>query len=223
MAKVTIPNISLIGPPGSGKGSYGRLLSEALSIPLLTASTLLQKRANLDTSSGELLDDETVSRVLLNNLPSESPYFMDGFPRTMKQVELMEKWPFSLRLHAAVSLEVPREVCFQKIVGRRYCHVCDLHWNISDVSHGPFVMPPQLPEEHHECSDEEHEWIQREDDVPEIIDKRLDTFYSITEPILHHYEAKHRLLRFVPYQGFEDMPRFTNTLLEWIHQVDLKS
>jgi adenylate kinase len=207
------PKISLIGPPGSGKGSYGRLLAKCLSIPLITASTLL-KQAKLDTSSGKLLDDATVSKILLDNLPQQQhSYFLDGFPRTMNQVKLMERdWPTTVQ--AAISLDVPRQVCFEKLVGRRLCHICDRNWNVAGVQYGKFIMPPSLPESCNRC--DQSDWIQRPDDKPDIIKERLDIFYETTEPILEHYEAKGTLLRFAPYGGFSDMPRFQSTVADWI-------
>lgn len=208
------PNISIIGPPGSGKGSYGRLVAE--STPFVIASTLLEN-AKLDTSSGKLLNDVTVSNTMVQNLPKNPPYFVDGFPRTMNQVKLMERdWSKDMQVHAAISLEVPREVCFQKLMGRRFCEICERQWNTSDVHHDQFVMPPNLPASGCDRCSESDDWTQRPDDKPEIIDERLDIFYETTAPILEHYEQKGMLLRFAPYKGFDDVPRFKSTMAAWL-------
>jgi adenylate kinase len=219
------PNISFIGPPGSGKGSYGKLLAEYLSIPLITTSDVL-KQEKLDTSSGLLLDDETVSNILIRNLREyrKPPYMLDGFPRTMKQVQLQQQqheWPKDFQVHAAISLEVPRQVCFEKLVGRRQCHICSKNWNVADVKHGKFIMPAHLPENCNEEGCSEDAWIQRGDDSnTEIINNRLDTFYETTEPIIQHFDDKNMLLRFYPYRGFDDMPRFKQALDDWMVKLE---
>mmetsp|Transcript_18439 Transcript_18439/g.27856 ORF Transcript_18439/g.27856 Transcript_18439/m.27856 type:complete len:223 (-) Transcript_18439:279-947(-) len=214
-------NISLIGAPGSGKGSYGKLLSDSLSIKLLSASTIL-RQAKLNTTSGKLLNDKTVSKILMQNLPQAS-FFLDGFPRTIEQVKLMERdWPSSLQINAAVSLEVPRQVCLDKVLGRRYCAKCNKNWNIADVKCGDFIMPPVLPNECEKCDYArvgDLEWSVRDDDEPNIIEMRLDEFYTTATPVLEHYEKKGRLLRFMPYKGFEELPRFKSTLMTWAKQL----
>mmetsp|Transcript_6649 Transcript_6649/g.9745 ORF Transcript_6649/g.9745 Transcript_6649/m.9745 type:complete len:223 (-) Transcript_6649:13-681(-) len=214
-------NISFIGPPGSGKGSYGQLLAQSLSIKLRTASTIL-KEAHLDTSSGKLLPDKKVSEILMKNIP-QSPFFLDGFPRTIEQVKLMENdWPVPLQINAAISLEVPRQVCLQKVLGRRHCAKCNQNWNVADVKCGEFIMPPLLPKECEKCdyiSGRDHEWNVREDDEADVIGKRLDEFYSTATPVLEYFEAKGRLLRFMPYRGFDELPRFESTLVKWAKEL----
>lgn len=198
-----------------------------MSIPLVTVSDLL-KQAGFNTSSGKLIDDETVSRVLALNLLGKPPYLLDGFPRTAAQVELMEEtWPKNLRVEAAVSLDVPRQVCLEKLHGRRICPKCKRNWNVADVKHGKFILPPSLPPPPptdaagNGCCCVRTEFVQREDDTQTgVIEKRLDIFYKTTEPILNHYEAKGRLFRFAPYRGYDDMPRFEAELKDWLGNMD---
>ena len=209
----------MIGPPGSGKGSYGRLLAESLSIPLITVSSLL-KQAHLDIASGKLVDDATVSRILAERLPLQ-PYLLDGFPRTLNQVTLMEREWSIPSIKAAISLEVPRQVCLKKLLGRRVCTVCDMSWNVADVQHDQFDLPVSLPENCSRCSPSD-DWMQRLDDEPTIVNERLDTFYERTVPILEHYEQKRMLLRFSPYLGYRDMPRFLLTVKKWLQELEVK-
>ena len=212
-------SIAIIGPPGSGKGSYGRLLAESLSIPIITVSTLL-KQAHLDTSTGKLVDDATVSRILAERLPHQ-PYLLDGFPRTLNQVTLMEReWPIP-SIKAAVSLEVPRQVCLEKLLGRRVCAVCDMSWNVADVQYDQFDLPASMPLNCSRCSPSD-DWLQRPDDERTIIEERLDTFYERTVPILEHYEQNRALLRFSPYLGYRDMPRLLLTVTKWLEELEVR-
>jgi adenylate kinase len=117
-------------------------------------------------------------------------------------------------------LEVPRQVCLEKLLGRRICTICDRNWNIANVQYGSFNLPASLPQSCTRCSSPTDHWIQRPDDIPDIIEKRLDTFYASSGPILDHYEANGKLLRFTPYQGYLDMPRFKMTVANWLTELD---
>ena len=118
-------NISLFGPPGSGKGSYGKHFAKALEIPLVTTSDVLRKlRPDLvdQMSEGKLVDDRIVGQTVLEGLEgmklNGGGYILDGFPRTLEQVALMEDtWPESFRVQTVVHLEVPDFVCSAKLLG----------------------------------------------------------------------------------------------------------
>ena len=213
-------NLCIIGPPGSGKGSYGKLLAQSLNIPLISVSKLL-KSANFDISSGKLLGDRVVSEVLVEHLASlPRGYLLDGFPRTIRQVQWMkEKWPLEFQINAAISLEVPNEVCMTKMLGRRACLTCGGNWNVSNVHFGDYVLPPSLPDNCSQC-DGEKDWSTREDDVESIVEERLQIYNTMTGPILDHFENQGTLLRFSPYLGYVDIPRFQIKLKEWLKSFD---
>lgn len=181
----------------------------------MTVSEVL-KNANVDVSAGELIDDEQVSKVLVQQLP-KPPFIVDGFPRTRNQVHLMSKeWPKEIRVDAIVSLEVEREVCRQKLLGRRICPICNQNWNVADVNRGRYVLPPHLPKSCNQCSGTEDEWVKRPDDTTAIIDSRLDQFYESTAPILQFYKDQDSVFQFTPYLGFDDLPRFQTALEAWL-------
>lgn len=208
-----IPNLSLVGPPGSGKGSYGRLIARDLGTPLITVSTVL-KEAGVDVSSGGLIQDEIVADILLEKLPAP-PYLLDGYPRTIEQVKIMDKsWPEKKKVGLAVSLQVARAVCRAKLLGRRLCPLCGSNWNVADVKIGKFMLPPHLPKVGDPCSCRQDEslWTRRPDDVPDIVDNRLETFYSTTKPILETFAERNALFEFTPYRGFDDIGRFKEEL-----------
>ena len=213
-------NLCIIGPPGSGKGSYGKLLAKSLNIPLISVSHLL-KNANFDISSGKLLGDRVVNEVLVEHLVSlPRGYLLDGFPRTIRQVQWMkEKWPLELQIDAAICLEVPKEVCMTKMLGRRACLRCEGNWNVSDVHFGNFVLPPLLPDNCSKCEGEA-DWCTREDDVERVVEERLQIYDTMTGPILEHFEDQGTLLRFSPYLGYKDIPRFQNELKGWLSCLD---
>jgi adenylate kinase len=209
-------NLSLIGPPGSGKGSYGRLFSKRWKIPLISVSDVLRQHSH-EVESGSLVDDNTVSDLLRNHLPP-GPFVLDGFPRTLRQVQLMEEtWPDDLKVHAVVSLNVPKKVCETKLLGRRLCGKCGGNYNVHAVSVQGFELPAQLPVN---CNCDYDFFTIRSDDVPDIVEQRLEAHYATTDPILHHFEHKGRLLSFAPYRGYEDLPRFQHAVETWLSNMD---
>ena len=222
------PSFALVGPPGSGKGSYGRLLSQSFNIPLITVSTLLQQ-AGLDVGKGVLINDETVSEVLMDKLPSSTAFILDGYPRTVEQVNIMRaKWPSHRIVDTVVHLNVPRPVCRQKLLGRRACPVCHSNWNVADVRYGQYILPPHLPlpdGPSNQCCLDHHEtghWSKRADDDQEsVVDRRLDTFYAATEPLLDLFRQDNAVFDFSPFRGFDDYTRMETQLTEWFEQRDM--
>jgi len=228
-------NLALIGPPGSGKGSYGKILAERLPATIVSTSDVLRKNAAEGNESeavraaidaGQLLDDGTVSEALLSFLsPSSSNNpndaaskitLLDGFPRTIGQVKAVEEtWPSHLRIDGVLNLEVPRDVCEMKLQGRRRCQKCGQSVSVADVNYrvddGRFVMPPMLCS----CSSPSYVVTREDDRCPDVIKRRLDLHYRLTVPILEHFEASGQLLRFAPFRGYVDMPRFEETVRDW--------
>ena len=209
-------NLALVGPPGSGKGSYGRSFAERWNIPLITVSNVLRQHSH-DVEAGTLVEDEVVSDLLRNHLPKQ-PCLLDGFPRTLNQVHLMEEtWPRNLQVSAVVDLDVPRQVCKEKLLGRRLCTKCGGNFNVHAVHILGFHLPAQLPQD---CDCDEKYFTTRPDDVEEVVDERLDAHFVETEPIFDYFDRRGRLLRFAPYMGYEDVPRFHSTVETWLSNME---
>jgi adenylate kinase len=256
-------NIALLGAPGSGKGSYGRLLAKRWGLELVTVSDVLRKtRPHLmqqQAQSGTLLDDQTVSDALLEHL-SQRRYnhevrqasnnndhskngstdathapniLVDGFPRTLQQVQLMEQqWPPELQISLAIHLDVPVDVCQQKLLGRRYCTKCGGNYNTSHVQYGNFHLPPTLPPQFvsrnndsrgnttrrdgDACCDPTIHWSIRSDDTLDVVQQRLQLHTQHMPPIVQHYESKRSVFHFQPYKGWADVDRFHHSLEQWL-------
>ena len=249
-------NLTLIGPPGSGKGTYGSLLIKRKNLQsqniqqdenhapfILSAGDVLREHVinNTDIGKkvsefqrlGKLADDETVTDALLDALhprlhttdssrhdkKSDLGFILDGFPRTIKQAEnittsmasSLSSWPAHLRVHYAVSIEVPYFVCEAKILGRRKCTKCGESFNVNGIDQDGFYMPPVFPEcscydsTGHKDSEDNPNWSVREDDTKEIAKTRYDEFMIETAPVVQYYENIGKLIRFVPYRGTDDI------------------
>lgn len=229
-----LQNVTIMGPPGSGKGFYGRLLAQAWDVPLITTSTVLRSATDssgsLDLDSGRLVDCQTVSNLLWEYLEQnqhDKHYILDGFPRTALQIELMQsQWPKNLQVHAALHLDIPDEVCIQKSLGRRHCSLCASYVNLANVQIGQFDLPPTFPKE---CQYKDKEnvhpsrpchthWTTRKDDTDEIIRERLRLHHTHQDPIVDYYRSSHRLLQVTPYKGLCDVPLLQQTCEEWLRQ-----
>ena len=168
-------NFALIGKPGSGKGTYGKLLATRLGCPLVVVGDVLRahvkegselgKKIDAYQRHGKLVDDQTVTEALLSYLnfiftdktkrETKFGFILDGFPRTVKQAQMIDNsfkqtsndmdWPEQFQLNYVVDIDVPDWICIDKILGRRNCRVCHCAFNISDINKAPFRMPPQLP------------------------------------------------------------------------------
>jgi len=246
-------NLSLFGPPGSGKGSYGKHFAKALDIPLVTASDVLRKlRPDLvaQMANGTLVEDAVVGETVLEgllDLQTPRGYILDGFPRTLQQVVLMENtWPDTLRIRTVVQLDVPDFVCQTKLLGRRACSKCGRSYNIRGVDHNGWRMPPHLPPKGHVCESHTRfssslthhatketscDWtVQRDDDTTEIVEERLSVYHQNADPILDYIRnnchdnnkrnslQRYSLLTLTPYCGFDDLPKLIKQLCQHVEE-----
>lgn len=123
------PQLFLIfGGPGAGKGTQASLLSQSLGVPHISSGDLLREHQRRDTqnvmSSGELLPDDLVTRVVMARLEQPDAAqgaILDGFPRTVVQARALDAW-LELRgraIRAAFYLDVPPDELVSRIVNRR--------------------------------------------------------------------------------------------------------
>ena len=209
-------NLTLFGKPGSGKGFYGRRFAEAWNIPLYSASNILKKSKALPDEvlkSGHLLDCETVSNSLLTylvqNHDSSTRFIIDGYPRTQKQVKLMDThWPITLRVPIALHLDIPDKVCVDKIVGRMLCSICQMEPNVADVKFGSFDLPPTRPLSCENRCDPNLHWQKRPDDESEhVVLKRIAEHRRHEDDLIKSYSgAGKKVFSISPYRGAKDFP-----------------
>lgn len=145
-------------------------------------------------------------------------FLMDGFPRTRRQVDLMnDTWPPRYRIATALHLNVPDEVCARKIAGRRICTVCQQEPNSADVNTAGFVLPPTVPSVCQNRCRPETEWKRRPDDDSEIIiAMRLADYRLHEQPLVDYYTAINGLVSFTPYHGIKDAYEMRQSIERWL-------
>lgn len=197
--------VTLIGPPGSGKGTVSSHLKEALGLPQLATGDLLRaavasgsevgRQAQDVMGRGDLVSDDIVIDIVRERIQREdcqSGFILDGFPRTVAQDDRLTGLLAETNdnLSNAVVLEVPDEALQARVCGRW------LHPSSGRSYHSRFKPPRSLPEGakptdanmRDDITDETLE--QRPDDTEEALKRRLTKYHTNTKPIVAHYQAK---------------------------------
>jgi len=185
----------LLGPPGVGKGTQAKLLSQHYDIPQISTGDLLReavsegtelgKQAKKYMDQGDLVPDDVILGMVEETLQSDKckdGFILDGFPRTVPQAEgltaIMNK--LGLQLDGVVSLEVDDQVVIERLSARRTCVDCGAIYNVK-------TNPPEKEGVCDKCGGE---LILRDDDQPETIKNRLDVYKKQTEPLVDYYSNK---------------------------------
>jgi len=187
------PKIILLGRQASGKGTQAHILSTWSGSPKMSTGDLLREVQNEDSdrgravkeliSKGQLVSDEIVLDITKDWVKKNpNGWVIDGFPRTMEQAQ--KSWDI-FRPDAVIFLELADDVAKRRLSYRRVCSRCKTTYNL-------ITNPPK--NDKHVCDLCGGELVQREDDKPEVVEDRLNTYHEKTEPIKEWYRAKGVLL-----------------------------
>jgi adenylate kinase len=184
----------LFGPPGAGKGTQAQRLSLMRDLRHVSTGDLLRaarsagtpvgREADAYMSSGRLVPDDVVNRLVAGALEEESygDVLLDGYPRTMEQAEwlMSDLASHGADVDAVLSLKVPEDDIVRRLSGRRTDSESGA---IYHVDFNP--PPPEVPAER---------LVQRDDDRPEAIRKRLDVYREETAPLEAFFRRNARVL-----------------------------
>jgi adenylate kinase len=188
-------NLILMGLPGAGKGTQADKIVEKYGVPHISTGDMFRAAIKNETElglkakaymdEGALVPDEVTIGIVRERLSQDDckkGFLLDGFPRTVAQASALEIMLQEMErtLDHVVYIKVPKEDLFKRLTGRWICPTCGTAY------HEQF----NPPKEKGKCDKDGSELIQRDDDKPETVDKRLEVNLEQTKPLVDFYEDK---------------------------------
>jgi len=182
--------LALLGPPGSGKGTQAQRICEAFDLVHLASGDILRaekasgsplgKQIRDFIDNGLLVPDDLMIELMKQKiLALKKGFVLDGFPRTLPQAQSLNRMLFELDrpLMLVLNFVVNPKVLSRRFEGRRVCPVCLTVYHIDSA-------PPQVEGI---CDHEGAKLIIREDDRPEVVQKRIATYQETMAPLIAYY------------------------------------
>ena len=203
-------NLILMGLPGAGKGTQAEKINEIYNIPHISTGdmfrlaikegTELGNKAKEYMDQGALVPDEVTIGIVKERLSKDDckeGFMLDGFPRTIAQAEALQDILRDLNedIDYVINVEVPEEKLVERLTGRRVCPTCGTTYHL--------VYNP--PKEAGICDKDGSELIQRDDDKPETVKKRLSVNIEQAQPLLDFYKEKGYLVTVNGDQDINDV------------------
>lgn len=194
-------NLVVLGPPGAGKGTQGQRLTEDFSVAYISTGDILRenvkegtelgKQAKEHMDSGGLVPDELVIAMIEDRVSQDDAgdgFILDGFPRNVAQADALSAMldEHDRHLTAALLVDVSDEEVIRRLSGRR---VCVKNGHTYHVEFDP-------PKREGVCDQDGSRLEVRDDDKPETVKKRLETYHENTEPLIEYYDERGLLRRF---------------------------
>ena len=185
--------IVLLGAPGSGKGTVGKIIAEDLKLVHISTGDLFRENLKNETElgkeakqymdKGELVPDEVTIKMLkerLNGDDVENGAVLDGFPRTGVQAVSLDNMlkEMNAKVDMALNIDVPFDEIVERIANRRSCKGCSEIYNV-------VFNPPKVEGICDKCGGELY---QREDQKPEVVENRLQVYSKTAEELINHYK-----------------------------------
>ena len=205
----------LLGPPGAGKGTQAKMLTERFSIPQISTGDILRAAVKEGTpmglkakeymDAGGLVPDEVVVGIVRDRLLAadcDNGFILDGFPRTVAQADALQASLAEMdkALDRVISLEVDAEALVERLTGRRTCKECGRGYHVK-------FDPPR---EDAICDACGGSLFQRGDDQEETIRKRLQVYAEQTSPLISYYRDADVLMEL---DGMQPIPQVQEKML----------
>jgi adenylate kinase len=209
----------VLGKQGAGKGTQAVRIARHYGVPHISTGDMFRAAAAARTQfglkakefmkRGELVPDDIVIGVVAERLAKDDAvddgFVLDGFPRTRMQAEELQRLLGPGGLDAAADIDVPTDVVLRRLSGRRVCRTCGATYHVE--------KPPKVD---WLCDRDGGDVVQREDDKPEAIERRLELYEQETGPLLDFYEGLGVL---VIVDGVGELDDVFNRILDAVETV----
>ena len=213
--------IVLLGPPGAGKGTQAEIICKNFSIPHISTGDMLREAIAKETAlgkqakeimeAGNLVPDEVIINLVKERIKQEdckNGYLFDGFPRTIPQADALDNQEIFLDVVLELTLE--DELIINRMSGRR------IHQSSGRSYHIEFNPP-----KNEGIDDETGETlIQRDDDKPDTVKKRLEVYWEQTNPLIVYYRSKsiQTDLKYIEIDGSKTMENVSLEIKEALEE-----
>ncbi len=186
----------ILGKQGAGKGTQCARLARHYVVPHISTGDMLRAAVRERTEvglaakevmdAGSLVGDEIMIAIVderLHRADAETRgYILDGFPRNVAQAEALDKISVDKPINVVIDLDVPREVVVARISARRVCRDCGTNYTASGFESQPWI-----------CEVCGGDVMQRADDHPDTVNRRLDLYETQTAQLIEYYGSQERL------------------------------
>lgn len=184
-----------LGPPGVGKGTQARRLSQEYKWPHIATGDILREaviqetplgiRAKEFMDRGDLVPDEIVVGIVKERLAepdAQEGFILDGFPRTVNQAQELEAElsSFGSGIDAVVFFKVSEKEIIRRLAGRRICKTCGALYHI-------IYNPPAVENQCDQCGGQLY---QRSDDSENTVRRRMEVYLAQTAPLISYYRSR---------------------------------
>lgn len=180
--------IILLGAPGAGKGTQATFIKEKFKIPQISTGDMLRAAVKAGTplgleaksfmDSGGLVPDSVIIGMVqkrIKEVDCANGFLFDGFPRTIPQADAMKN--AGVMIDYVVEIDVPDSAIMERMTGRRSHPASGRTYHIK-------FNPPKV-EDKDDITGEE--LVQRADEAPDVVNKRLVEYHNLTEPLVKYY------------------------------------
>ena len=208
-------NLILLGAPGAGKGTQAEVIAEHLSIPTISTGNIIREALKSGTEmgrkakeymdAGKLVPDDIVIGIIQERLAQPDcagGFILDGFPRTIPQAEALDR--MGIVIDRVIDIEVADETIARRVSGRRVCPACGASYHVD-------YKRPAVENVCDRCGDT---LVQRKDDHPDTVRKRLRVYHEQTEPLKGYYAQSGKLYIVEGQEEVADTTRLTLAAIE---------
>ena len=204
-------NLILLGMPGAGKGTQAEFIQKDFGLANISTGAMMREVSRSESelatrvqsylSSGALVPNEIIVEMLVERIGKDDclkGFLLDGFPRNLEQGKALDN--ANISIDQVIYLSIDEEEIISRMSGRRVHLASGRSYHI--------VHNPPKKEGFDDITGEA--LIQREDDSPEVIKKRLSVYYNETEPLLEFY--KNKKLKFIEIDASKSVDEVANSI-----------